>query len=192
MCCLLWQGMGEPLHNYAEVTRALQVLCHPLGLALSPNRVTVSTSGLVSAIDRLAESSPRPLLALSLNATTDEQRAELMPVSSTWGLEALRSALLRWPLRLGEKITIEYVLLAGVNDSPEDASRLASWVQGFRHNVNVIPFNEHDGSPFREPSELTVQRFVKTLQEAGCLTTVRRSRGRDVQGACGQLAVSTG
>ena len=185
---LVFMGMGEPLHNTDHVLRALRVMCHPQGLGIAPSRITVSTSGIVPGIDKLARATPRPLLALSLNATTDAARTRTMPVTKTWGLAALRDALARWPLRPREKVTLEYVLLAGENDTLDDADRLASFASGLRHNVNVIPYNEYEASPFREPKEERVQAFVKRLQERDCLVTVRRSRGRDVQAACGLLA----
>lgn len=193
---LVLMGMGEPLHNLEHVGRALEVLHHASGLGLSPNRITVSTSGLVSGIDKLATWRVRPLLALSLNATTDEARARLMPVNRVWGLAALKAALLRFPLRTGEKVLIEYVLLRDVNDSDDDAERLAVFARGLRHNVNVIPYNAHDAAPasalpFAAPDDEAVQRFARRLSELGCLCTVRKSRGRDVRGACGQLVQAT-
>jgi 23S rRNA (adenine2503-C2)-methyltransferase len=188
---LVFMGMGEPLHNLPEVARALRVLCHPRGLGLSPKRITVSTSGLVPEIDELGTLSPRPLLALSLNATTDEVRSELMPIGRRYDLAALRAALLRFPLRPREHITIEYVLLDGVNDSDADAARLSEFCGGFPHNINLIPFNEHSLAPFRAPSEPNVERFARALlAQKKTLVTVRRSRGRDVQAACGQLVQS--
>ena len=186
---LVFMGMGEPLHNVEAVTRAIAVLCEPAGLGLAPSRITVSTSGLVPGIDRLARATPRPLLALSLNATTDEARSRTMPVTKAWGLASLREALARWPLGRGEKVTLEYVLLAGENDTLDDADRLAEWIGDLRHNLNVIPFNEFAGSGFLEPSEARLTAFAKRLHERGCLVTIRRSRGRDVAGACGVLAV---
>ena len=188
---LVFMGMGEPLHNLAHVARAIEVLNDARGVGLSPNRVTVSTSGLVSGIDRLAALRVRPLLALSVNATTDEARARIMPVNRVWGLAALREALLRFPLRHGEKITLEYVLLRGINDADEDAQRLASFALGLRHNVNVIPLNAHPGTAFVAPDDDAVERFARRLTELGCLCTVRKSRGRDVRGACGQLVQAT-
>lgn len=185
---LVFMGMGEPLHNLPEVTRAIRVLCHPRGLGLSPKRITVSTSGLVPEIDALGALSPRPLLALSLNATTDETRAELMPIGRRYPLAQLRAALERFPLRPREHITIEYVLLAEVNDSDADAARLSLFCRTFPHNINLIPFNEHPLAPFRAPHEARVDAFAKSLlAEPQTLVTVRRSRGRDVQAACGQL-----
>jgi 23S rRNA (adenine2503-C2)-methyltransferase len=188
---LVFMGMGEPLHNLPEVARAIRVLCHPRGLGLSSKRITVSTSGLVPEIDELGTLAPRPLLALSLNATTDALRSELMPIGRRYGLEALRAALQRFPLRPRERITIEYVLLEGVNDSDADAARLSDFCAAFPHNINLIPFNEHALAPFRAPSEETVERFARALlTHRKTLVTVRRSRGRDVQAACGQLVQS--
>jgi 23S rRNA (adenine2503-C2)-methyltransferase len=186
---LVFMGMGEPLHNLENLHRAIRLLCHPDGLGLGKNRITVSTSGLVSGIERLSKLDPRPLLALSLNATTDEGRSRTMPVNRVWGLARLRRALDDWGLKRGEKFCFEYVLLAGENDTEADAERLADWLGDLRsaHNLNLIPMNEHDASRFHRPSEDRVQQFAGWLKARGCFVTVRRSRGRDVQGACGQL-----
>ena len=186
---LVFMGMGEPLHNLDHLHRAIRLLCHPAGLGLSARRITVSTSGLVSGIERLAALEPRPLLALSLNATTDEARSRTMPVNRVWNLARLRQSLDAWGPRRGEKFTFEYVLLAGENDTEADADRLADWLGDLRHghNLNLIPMNEHGASVFREPGEDRVQAFSDWLKARGCFVTVRRSRGRDIQGACGQL-----
>ncbi|HSF38639.1 MAG TPA: 23S rRNA (adenine(2503)-C(2))-methyltransferase RlmN [Thermoanaerobaculia bacterium] len=186
---LVFMGMGEPLHNLDHVHRAITVLCHPEGALLSPWRITVSTSGLVSGIEKLARMSPRPLLAVSLNATTDAARSATMPVNRAWNLARLRQALDAWELKRHERLLFEYVLLAGENDTLEDADRLADWLGELRHRhtVNLIPMNEHAHSPFREPADPCVQSFAARLHQHGCFVTVRRSRGRDVQGACGQL-----
>jgi 23S rRNA (adenine2503-C2)-methyltransferase len=188
---LVFMGMGEPLHNLPEVSRAIAVLCHPRGLGLSPRRITVSTSGLVPEIAQLGALEQRPLLALSLNATTDEVRRELMPIGRRYPLAELRAAIERFPLRPRERVTIEYVLLDGVNDSADDAARLADFCESFAHNINLIPYNEHSLAPFRASSEARVDAFARAiLQRRPTLVTVRRSRGRDVQGACGQLVQS--
>jgi 23S rRNA (adenine2503-C2)-methyltransferase len=188
---LVFMGMGEPLHNLPEVARAISVLCHPRGLGLSPRRITVSTSGLVPEIDALGALPERPLLAVSLNATTDATRSELMPIGRRYPLAALRAALERFPLRLREHVTVEYVLLSGVNDTPEDASRLSEFCSSFPHNINLIPFNEHAHAPYRAPSESRIDDFARAVLSRGkTLVTVRRSRGRDVQAACGQLVQS--
>jgi 23S rRNA (adenine2503-C2)-methyltransferase len=188
---LVFMGMGEPLHNLAEVSRAIRLLCHPRGLGLSARRITVSTSGLVPEIQELGRSSPRPLLALSLNATTDELRRELMPIGRRFPLSELRVALESYPLRPRERVTVEYVLLAGVNDGVADAERLSDFCASFSHNINLIPFNEHPLAPYRAPAERDVDVFARALlARRPALVTVRRSRGRDVQAACGQLVQS--
>ncbi len=186
---LVFMGMGEPLHNLDNLHRAIRLLCHPLGLGMGRGRITVSTSGLVSGIEKLAMMVPRPNLALSLNATTDEARSRTMPVNRVWNLARLRQALDNWGPRHGERFCFEYVLLAGENDTEADAERLAQWLGELRrgHNLNLIPMNEHAGSTFREPGDDRVQQFSDWLKARGCFVTVRRSRGRDVQGACGQL-----
>jgi 23S rRNA (adenine2503-C2)-methyltransferase len=185
---LVFMGMGEPLHNLTEVSRAVRVLCHPRGLGLSPRRITISTSGLVPEIELLAQLPTRPLLAISLNATTDEVRREIMPIGRRYPLAQLAATLARFPLRPREHITVEYVLLRGVNDSDDDARRLADFCAPFSHNINLIPFNEHSLSSFRAPDESVVDRFARAvLDRRPSLLTVRRSRGRDVQAACGQL-----
>jgi 23S rRNA (adenine2503-C2)-methyltransferase len=191
---LVFMGMGEPLHNLDNLHLALRVLAHKGGLGIPTRRITVSTSGLVSGMERLSTLSPRPLLALSLNATTDAARSATMPVNRVWNLARLREALDAWGLRPNEKFTFEYVLLAGVNDTAEDAGRLADWLGDLRrgHNLNLIPMNEHAASDFQEPAEARIQAFAACLKARGCFVTVRRSRGRDVQGACGQLVKERG
>jgi len=186
---LVFMGMGEPLHNLDHVHRAIRVFNHQQGLNISTKRITVSTSGLVSGIERLAKLRPRPWLAISLNATTDEARGAVMPVNRVWNLARLRQALAAWPLGAKEKLTLEYVLMAGVNDTLEDADRLAEWMGSLRdsHNLNLIRMNEHAATAFKEPPEARLEAFVSRLKSLGCFVTVRKSRGRDVQGACGQL-----
>jgi 23S rRNA (adenine2503-C2)-methyltransferase len=186
---LVFMGMGEPLHNLPNVAQAIRVLTHPRGLGLSPRRITVSTAGLVRELAALAELERRPLLAVSLNATTDELRSELMPINRRYPLETLRAALVAYPCRPRERITVEYVLLGGVNDGPGDAARLADFCAPFPHHVNVIPWNAHPGSRFRAPTEAELDAFVAALlRRRPTLVTVRRSRGRDIEAACGQLA----
>jgi 23S rRNA (adenine2503-C2)-methyltransferase len=186
---LVFMGMGEPLHNLDHVHRAVRIFNHPQGLNISTRRITVSTSGLVPGIERLARMEPRPWLALSLNATTDELRSSIMPVNRAWNLGRLRQALEAWPLADREKLTIEYVLMGGLNDALEDADRLAAWMGELRrtHNLNLIRMNAHGACDIQEPDEVRMDAFVQRLKERGCFVTVRKSRGRDVQGACGQL-----
>ena len=187
---LVFMGMGEPLHNLAQVARAIRILALPAGLGLPLRRITVSTAGLVPQIDELSRLAERPLLAVSLNATTDELRSELMPINRRYPLRELRAALERYPCRARERITVEYVLLAGVNDSPDDARRLANYCASFPHQINLIPFNEHRVAEFRAPTEAVVDEFARAvLGERRTVLTVRRSRGRDVGAACGQLVL---
>lgn len=186
---LVFMGMGEPLHNLEQVARAIELFAEPAGLGLSPKRITVSTSGLVPQIEALAALRTRPLLALSLNATTDATRRELMPIAKKYSLADLHTVLSKFPLRPRERITIEYVLLAGINDADSDAERLADFCEGFSHHVNLIPFNEYEGSRFRAPTEERVNEFARALlARRPSIVSVRRSRGRDIRAACGQLA----
>jgi 23S rRNA (adenine2503-C2)-methyltransferase len=185
---LVFMGMGEPLHNLDHLMEAFALLTDPEGLAIPPRRITVSTSGLVSGIRRLGEYARRPRLALSLNATTDAYRSRIMPVNKVWNLAALAEALKAFPLEPGEKITLEYVLLKGVTDSLEDGRRLAAFAAQFPSKVNLIPFNPHEGSGFEPPSEARVSELLALLSAKRLTASVRRSRGQDVAGACGQLA----
>jgi len=184
---LVFMGMGEPLHNLDHVMAAFSVLTDPKGLAIPPRRITVSTSGLVSGIVRMGGFTKRPRLALSLNATTDVRRSLIMPVNRVWNLEALAAALAAFPLQSGERITLEYVLLKGVTDSLEDGRRLAAFAHHFPAKVNLIPFNPHEGSGFEPPEESRIGALCRLLSDAGLPVSVRRSRGQDVAGACGQL-----
>ena len=184
---LVFMGMGEPLHNLGHLMEAFHILNDPEGLAIPARRITVSTSGLVSGIDRLGDFKPRPRLAVSLNATTDEARSRIMPVNRAWNLEALAKALRAFPLDSGERITLEFVLMKGVTDTLEDVRRLAAFAQTFPSKVNLIPFNPHEGSGFEPSDEARVHEFCKLLAAKGVTVGVRRSRGQDVAGACGQL-----
>jgi 23S rRNA (adenine2503-C2)-methyltransferase len=184
---LVFMGMGEPLHNLDHLMTAFGVLTDPKGLAIPPRRITVSTSGLVSGIERMGTFAKRPRLALSLNATTDVRRSLIMPVNRVWNLEALAAALAAFPLQSGERITLEYVLLKGVTDSLEDGRRLAAFAQGFPSKVNLIPFNPHEGSGFEPPEESRIGALCRLISDTGLPVSVRRSRGQDVAGACGQL-----
>jgi 23S rRNA (adenine2503-C2)-methyltransferase len=184
---LVFMGMGEPLHNFDHLMAAFEILTDAEGLAIPPRRITVSTSGLVSGIERLGARVRRPRLALSLNGTTDAHRSAIMPVNRVWNLEALAGALGRFPLQSGERITLEFVLLKGVTDSLEDGRRLAAFARRFPAKVNLIPFNPHEGSGFEPPDEARISALLRLLAEAGLPATVRRSRGQDVAGACGQL-----
>jgi 23S rRNA (adenine2503-C2)-methyltransferase len=186
---LVYMGMGEPLHNYVNVKRSLDLLLHPDGANFSHRHVTVSTSGLVPNIQRLGEET-RVKLAVSLNATTDEQRAQLMPVDKKWNIAALIDACRKFPMKFGRRITFEYVLLKGVNDTDEDARRLADLLAGLPAKVNLIPYNENPGLGFGDPGAERVQAFRRILEQRGFAAMVRKNRGRDISAACGQLAIA--
>ncbi|MDX2251946.1 MAG: 23S rRNA (adenine(2503)-C(2))-methyltransferase RlmN [Nitrospira sp.] len=184
---LVFMGMGEPLANVDALEAAVACLTNKSwGLGWSPRRITVSTAGLASRLKRVAALGVN--LAISLNATTDAQRRDLMPAASELAsLRSLLAACRRYPLALNRRLTFEYVLLAGVNDLPSDAQRLATLLRNIRCKVNLIPFNEFPGSRFRRPHDRNILQFQTALRHAGIDAFVRKSRGRDVLGACGQL-----
>jgi 23S rRNA (adenine2503-C2)-methyltransferase len=186
---IVLMGMGEPLHNYDETMKALRILADAYGLAVHPRRVTLSTVGLLPQLERMAGESIMPNLAISLHAPTDVQRGELVPINKRYGIADIIAACKRFPLRKRSRITFEYVLLANVNDAPEDARRLAKLVAGVKCKVNVIPLNAAPGIPFERPSDAAIDRFAKIIAERGVSVSVRKSRGRDIRAACGQLIV---
>jgi 23S rRNA (adenine2503-C2)-methyltransferase len=185
---LVFMGMGEPLHNFEAVARALALLSHPWGAGFSPRRITVSTAGLVPGIDKLAQLTPAPNLAISLNAATDEVRDQLMPINRKWPLAELLAAARRFPLAHGRKVTFEYVLLAGVNDSDADARALPRLLRGLPSMVNLIPWNPFSGPAFARPGAERIRSFQEILRAHGVQTYIRTPRGDDIDAACGQLA----
>jgi 23S rRNA (adenine2503-C2)-methyltransferase len=185
---LVFMGMGEPLHNLDNVTRALGLLQHPWGLHFSPRRITVSTVGLVPGIEQLGLLAPTPNLAISLNATTDEVRDRIMPVNRKWPIAKLLEAARRFPLSHGRRVTFEYVLLAGVNDSDADADRLVRLLRGLPCKVNLIPWNPFPGPAFERPSAERIRTFQERLRAAAMAVYIRTPRGDDIDAACGQLA----
>lgn len=186
---IVLMGMGEPLHNYDETMRALRILNDEYGLAISPRRVTISTVGLLPALERLAHEPLMPNLAISLHAPTDLLRGELVPLNRKYGIREIIDACRRFPLSKRSRITFEYVLLKGVNDSPEAAHQLAKLLAGVKSKVNLIPLNAAPGIPFERPSDEAVDRFARILADHHLLVSVRKSRGRDIRAACGQLIV---
>ncbi len=188
---LVFMGMGEPLANYANLRTALELLLSEDGPQFSHRHVTVSTSGLVPAMRRLGEEAPVKL-AVSLNATTDAQRDVLMPVNRRWPLAELMAACREFPMRNGRRITFEYVLLGGVNDTLEDAHRLADLVRGIPAKVNLIPYNANPGLPYAAPAPERVVEFQEALAARKLTVVVRKNRGRDISAACGQLAAEGG
>lgn len=189
---LVFMGMGEPLANLDTLKAAVNGLTNkPWGLGWSRRRITVSTAGLASRLGEVAALGVN--LAVSLNATTEEQRRTLMPAASELAsLKALLAACRRYPLASHQRLTFEYVLLADVNDQPHDARRLIQLLKGIRCKINLIPFNEFPGSQFRRPSQQSVLLFQSLLRDADLDVFVRRSRGQDVLGACGQLGNLSG
>jgi 23S rRNA (adenine2503-C2)-methyltransferase len=186
---IVLMGMGEPLHNYDETMRALRILNDEHGMALPPRRVTLSTVGLLPALERLAREPLMPNLAISLHAPTDDLRGELVPLNRKYGVKEIIEACERFPLARRRRITFEYVLLAGVNDSPEAARRLAKLLSGVKSKVNLIPLNAAPGIPFERPSDTAIDAFARILAEHHLVVSVRKSRGRDIRAACGQLIV---
>jgi 23S rRNA (adenine2503-C2)-methyltransferase len=184
---VVYMGMGEPLANYAATVKSLRLLTDPLAFGMSPRRVTVSTVGLVGAIERLARENLRVNLAISLHATSNAARDRLMPVNKGFPIEELLAACRRFPLPFRQRMTFEYVLLDGVNDTPQDALRLARLLKGIRAKINLIPFNDWDGSDFSRPPLPRILAFQAVLLEQAITATVRWSKGEDIGAACGQL-----
>ncbi|HSL20748.1 MAG TPA: 23S rRNA (adenine(2503)-C(2))-methyltransferase RlmN [Vicinamibacterales bacterium] len=184
---IVLMGMGEPLHNYDATMKALRMLHDPHGMSVSPRRITVSTVGVLPALERLATEPLMPNLAISLHATTAQTRDALVPVNRKYKLEQLLDVCRRFPLKRRNRITFEYVMLAGVNDSPQDARRLVGLMHGIRSKINLLPLNEAAGIPYQRPSDERVNEFARVLADAGLTVSVRKSRGRDIRAACGQL-----
>ncbi|MGF1572335.1 MAG: 23S rRNA (adenine(2503)-C(2))-methyltransferase RlmN [Sumerlaeia bacterium] len=186
---IVFMGMGEPLLNTDAVIKAIQILTEPTGAALSPRRITVSTSGILPGLEQLAKANLGVGLAISLNGSTQEQREQLMPITKKYPLANLLAACQRFPLSgTKDQITFEYVLMAGVNDSVEDARRVALMLRGMAAKVNVIPFNPDKVLPYVRPGEEAILAFAEELKRHMSAVTVRYSKAQDVSGACGQLA----
>jgi 23S rRNA (adenine2503-C2)-methyltransferase len=184
---IVLMGMGEPLHNYDATMKGLRILGDEHGFAMSARRITLSTVGVLPALERLATEPFMPNLAISLHATTEEQRDLLVPINRKYGLKELLDACRRFPLKRRERITFEYVMLRNVNDTPEDARRLVKLLNGIKGKVNLLPLNEAAGIPYERPGDDRVNAFARILSEHGVAVSVRKSRGRDIRAACGQL-----
>jgi len=182
-------GQGEPLLNFEPVMAAVRIMLDGQGMGISPKHVTLSTSGIVPGIERLAQEKVRPKLAISLNASNDEQRDALMPINKKYPLAVLMDACKKYPLRPWEHLTLEYVMLGGVNDSAEDARRVVKLLAPMKSvKVNLIPWNPGE-LPYQESSPERIEEFRRILVDRGVPAFVRYSRGRDVMAACGQLAL---
>ena len=185
---LVFMGMGEPLANFAALVKAVRIFTDAkLGLGYSPRRITVSTVGLVSGIEKLGREDLKVNLAVSLHASSDDVRSQLMPVNKSWNLSALMEAVRKYPLTHRQRVFFEYVMLDGVNDDVEDARRLARLLRGVKAKVNLIPFNDWEGSTFQRPPLPRILAFQSVLLDADITTTVRWSKGEDIGAACGQL-----
>jgi 23S rRNA (adenine2503-C2)-methyltransferase len=181
-------GQGEPLLNYEAVIAALRILLDPKGMAISAKHTTLSTSGIIPGIEKLGLEKVRPKLAISLNASSNEQRDKIMPINQKYPIEKLIEACERYPLRPWEHLTFEYVLLGGFNDSPQDARRVARLLTNLRAKVNLIPWNPGE-LPFEKPDPSRTEEFRRILADKDVRAFVRYSRGQDVMAACGQLAL---
>jgi len=189
---IVMMGMGEALHNYDQTVAAVRLLADPDGVGIPRRRITLSTAGLAPAITRLAAEPVRPRLAISLNATTDDVRSRIMPINRKYPLATLLDACAGYPMAPRERLTFEYVLLSGINDTPADPRRLAALMNRhrLRAKVNLIPFNAGAGLPFGEPAAAVARRFRDELLDRGVPASIRNNRGRDISAACGQLALA--
>lgn len=188
---IVFMGMGEPLHNYDEVVRALRILKDQRGLAISGRKITISSVGLVPAIEKFGKEEIEVNLAISLNATDDETRARIMPITRKYGLDQLLATLRDFPLKRRKRITIEYVMLSGINDRAEDLKRLPGLLNGIRSKINLIPYNENAGLGFSAPPRERIIDWQKRLMSTGIETTIRWSKGQDIDAACGQLVTES-
>jgi 23S rRNA (adenine2503-C2)-methyltransferase len=189
---LVFMGMGEPLLNLPQVTKAVEILADPKGVGVTLRRITVSTVGIPPRIEELARAAIRPKLAISLNASHDEQRSALMPINKKYPLADLLRACRDYPLRPWEHLTFEYVMLDGFNDSDDDARRVADLLRNLRAKVNLIPYNSGPQLPFRAPRFERVVAFQEILTDRRIPTFIRISRGQDIHAACGQLSLDIG
>jgi 23S rRNA (adenine2503-C2)-methyltransferase len=184
---LVFMGMGEPLHNFENLKTSLQILQSEEGLNFSHRHITVSTVGLVPMIERFGQETDVKL-AISLNASHDAQRSEIMPINRKWNIATLLEACRKFPLRQGRRITFEYVLMKGINDADDDARRLVELLEGIPAKVNLIPYNENPGLGFESSGEARADEFRQILANGHIAAFVRKNRGRDIAAACGQLA----
>ncbi|MBT4094623.1 MAG: 23S rRNA (adenine(2503)-C(2))-methyltransferase RlmN [Nitrospinaceae bacterium] len=185
---VVFMGMGEPLDNFDATVAAVGLLTHPRGIGLAPRRLTVSTVGISSRLGDFVKQAPGVGVAVSLHAADEDTRSKIVPVNRKWGLMDILKDCKALPLTVRQRITFEYVLLSGVNDSAEDARKLAGLLGEIRCKVNLLPWNPFDGAPFERPSETRVETFRRTLADRGLTVTVRQSKGLDIRAACGQLA----
>ncbi|GDX47753.1 putative dual-specificity RNA methyltransferase RlmN [Bacteroidota bacterium] len=185
---IVFMGMGEPLLNYSQVTEAIEKITSPDSLGMSPRRITVSTAGIAKMIRKLGDDQVRYRLALSLHAANDEKRSKIMPINDENNLESLITALNYFFQKTKSRISLEYILFKNVNDSMEDAKQLVRLARRIPCRVNIIEYNPVEGTGFEKASEENTQRFANALEQSGITVTIRHSRGKDIDAACGQLA----
>jgi 23S rRNA (adenine2503-C2)-methyltransferase len=185
---VVFMGMGEPLNNYDNLVEALRIMIDTLGLGIGHKKITVSTSGVTPKIRKLADSGLRVRLALSLHSAIQEKRAEIMPVAQTFALPKLMEAVRYYAEKTGSRVTFEYILMDGFNDTKEDVLALTKLIQGIPCKINVLAYNPVPGLPHKRPSDEKVDWFARELYPRTPAVTVRTSRGRDIDAACGQLA----
>jgi len=184
---IVFMGQGEPLYNYRNVSKAIKIMTAMDGTALSKRKITVSTCGVVPLIEKLGNDFPGIGLAISLHAVNDRLRSEIVPVNQQWGISELMETCKKFPAKYTNKITFEYVMLKGVNDSITDAKELVRLVEGLPSFVNLIPFNPWPGAPYEPSSSRTIQAFLEIIESANISVCVRAPRGQDILAACGQL-----
>jgi 23S rRNA (adenine2503-C2)-methyltransferase len=185
---IVYMGMGEPLLNYAEVLKSTELITSPSGLGMSPSRITVSTAGVAKMIQKLGDDKVKFHLALSLHAANDEKRNHIMPINETNTLDNLEQALNYFFDKTGARVTFEYIVFKDFNDSIKDAKELADYCKKVKSKVNIIEYNPIDGGEFKQTSPERLEAFKDTLERNGVIVNVRRSRGKDIDAACGQLA----
>ncbi|MCX8079791.1 MAG: 23S rRNA (adenine(2503)-C(2))-methyltransferase RlmN [Bacteroidia bacterium] len=185
---IVYMGMGEPLLNFKEVVKSVRIITSPEGLGMSPSRITISTAGIAKMIRALADENLRVNLALSLHAPDDAKRSQIMPINEVNPLEDLKDALRYFYNTTGIRPTLEYVALRGFNDTPEDARKLLTVTKSIVSKINIIQYNPIDGGEFLPSYGNQLKRFTDLLKKGGAITTIRRSRGKDIDAACGQLA----
>lgn len=181
-------GMGEPFLNYENIIDALKIVCSSEGLAMSPQRITISTAGIIPGIKMLADENLRVNLSISLHSADDQKRDSLMPINKKYNLQQLREAISHFYKKTGERITYEYLLLKGVNDSIEDAKKLTEFTKVSPCKINLIMYNSHEKSKYQQSDDHDLKAFVEYLESKNLVVTVRRSKGTDIDAACGQLA----
>ena len=184
---IVLMGMGEPLANYKNTLKAIELMAHPDAFKFSSRRITLSTVGLLPELERLSKEKISFRLAISLNASDEEGRSHLMPINHRYPLKKILEICRNFPLRPRARITFEYVLLGGINDSSQEAKRLLKILRGIPSKVNLIPLNEAPEIPFKKPAEEKVKEFQKILMDGGLIAIVRNSKGREISAACGQL-----